>query len=283
MRATPVNCSAHHDLLTIYRAMVLARQIDDFEQQVTHRGEAAFQLSGAGHESSAALAPHLQPDDWLHCHYRDKALLVARGVSPKQFFDNLYCKHDSSSRGRQMSAFFSDPSLHVLSMVTPTGNNALQAVGVAHAVKYRANRPLVLCGVGDGTTQQGEFLEALAEAARSHLPVLFVIEDNQWAISTSTRGRTFYSAGDQPPAEFHGIPLHYVDGRDPVAAYKSYGTVVGLMREDRRPAILVLEVERLASHTNADDQTIYRSQSDIDKATERGDPLRNLRVTLVEP
>src|SRR5690606_8245278 len=118
-------------------------------------------------------------------------LLVARGLPIEQFFANLYCKRESSSGGRRMSAFFSDPQLHILSMVTPTGNNALQSVGVAQAVKHRANRPIVLCAVGDGTTQQGEFLEGLAEAAREELPVMFVIEDNHWAISTATTGRTF--------------------------------------------------------------------------------------------
>src|SRR5439155_21597403 len=129
-----------------------------------------------------------------HCHYRDKALLVARGVTPRSFFDSLLCKQNSHSRGRQMSAHMCDARLNVLSIVGPVGNSALQAVGVAAAVKDRAFRPLVLCSVGDGATQQGEFLEACGEAARAKLPVLFFIEDNHWAISTSTAGKTFYSS-----------------------------------------------------------------------------------------
>src|SRR5262249_32964510 len=132
-------------------------------------------------------------DDWLHCHYRQKALLVARGVHPKTFFSILFCKDESPSRGRQMSGFFSDPRLNVLSMVTPTANNGVQSVGVAAAIKSKSSRPIVMCGVGDGSTQQGEFLEAIGEAVRSHLPVLFFVEDNRWAISTTTAGKTFYS------------------------------------------------------------------------------------------
>jgi len=180
-------------LLDLYRVMLTARQIDLAEQQLSQRGEAFFHLSGAGHESTAALADHLSKDDWLHCHYRSRALLIARGVTPRKFFDNTLGKDASTDRGRRMGAFFSDPKLKILSMVTPVGNNALQAVGVAAAVRERQNAPIVLCGLGDGTTQQGEFLEACAEAARDELPVLFMIEDNGLAISTRTDGRTFYS------------------------------------------------------------------------------------------
>ena len=117
-------------LLPIYRQMLTAREIDKISREITQRGEAFFHLSGAGHEASVALAPHLTDDDWLHCHYRDKALLLARGLSVRSFFDSMLCNDRSSSRGRRMSAFFSDPKLKILSMVTPTGNNALQAVGV---------------------------------------------------------------------------------------------------------------------------------------------------------
>src|SRR5687768_644028 len=159
-------------LLALYRAMFTARQIDKVEQELTSRGEAFFHVSGAGHEASAALSLHLTPDDWLHCHYRDKALLVARGLSPRSFFESLLCKHNSHSRGRQMSAHMCDVRLKVLSIVGPVGNSALQAVGVAAAVKDRAFKPIVLCSVGDGTTQEGEFLEACGEASRGRLPVL---------------------------------------------------------------------------------------------------------------
>ena len=144
------------NLLSIYRVMYMARQIDRVSREITKRGEAFFHLSGAGHEGSIAIAPHLSPDDWLHCHYRDKALLLARGITPRHFFDSMRCSGGAQSRGRRMSAFFSDRRLRILSMVTPTGNNALQAVGVAAAVKEEASNPIVYCGIGDGTTQQGE-------------------------------------------------------------------------------------------------------------------------------
>ena len=193
--------------------MVTARWIDRVEMELVHRGEAFFHVGGAGHEASAALACHLGPEDWLHLHYRDKALMLARGMTPADFFHGLVCTRDSHSSGRQMSAHLSAPGLHVLSMVGPVGNNALQAVGVAREIQSNPalrngprGRAMVVCAMGDGTTQQGEVLEAIAEAGRSSLPVLFLIEDNGLAISTRTEGRTFYAADGRDADSFMGIP-----------------------------------------------------------------------------
>ncbi len=150
-----------------------------------------------------------------------------------------------------MSAFFSDPKLKILSMVTPVGNNALQAVGVAEAIRQQESRPLVLCGIGDGTTQQGEFHEACNEAARRHLPVLLLVENNRWAISTPTSGQTFFDTGQGASAvdQHLGIPLYRVDGRDVLAARERFAEVVARIRQDRGPVLVVLDVERLTSHT----------------------------------
>ena len=269
-------------LLSLYRFLVQARYIDHVEKELTNRGEAFFHLSGAGHEAMAALAPHLTADDWLHCHYRDRALLLARGVSARSCFDNLFCNDRAAGRGRRMSPFMSDPALHILSMVTPTANNALQAVGVAAAVKSRPGKPIVYCGVGDGTTQQGEFLEAIAEAVREELPVLFVIQDNQWAISTPTVGRTFFSLPNGPGETFYGLPIHQVDGRDGETAFHAFSAIVTQVRETRGPAVVIFRVERLASHTNADDQTIYRTAEDLARAEQESDPIRIAEAKLLK-
>lgn len=270
----------NQQILRLYRAMRTARRIDELEQELTSRGEAFFHVAGAGHEAAAALGLHLMDDDWLHCHYRDKALMLLRGVSPRAFFDALYCKDQSHSRGRQMSAHMSDPRLRIMSIVGPVGNSALQAVGVAQAILHQPSRPLVLCSVGDGTTQQGEFLEACGEAVRGRLPVLFLVEDNRWSISTNTTGKTFYSLPNREPREFYGMPIHRIDGRDAVAVYEALGPIVEGMRRHREPALVVLEVERLTNHTNADDQTAYRDREEIRRAAQTGDPLRRLEAQL---
>jgi len=262
--------------------MVSARRVDQLEQEITNRGEAFFTLFSGGHEASAALAPHLTEDDWLHCHYRDNALLLARGLPLRAFFDNLYCKDNSSSRGRQMYGFMSDPELHLLSMAVPVANNALQAVGVAAAVRDQATAPIVYCGVGDGTTQQGEFLEACAEAVRRCLPVLFVVQNNRYAISTKTEGRTFYSLPDGPADRLFGMSIRFADGRHVNRVYDLFGQVVAEMRRQRGPALVVLDMERLGSHTNADDHSIYRDADDIARGRQTGDPIPIFERWLLE-
>ena len=272
----------HPTLFKIYRAMLAARQIDHVSQKIIQSGEAFFHLSGAGHEASVALSPHLVGDDWLHCHYRDKALLLARGLSIRSFFDAMLCNDASDSRGRRMSAFFSDRELKILSMVTPTGNGALQSVGVAAAVKQQTSNPIVMCGFGDGTAQQGEVLEAIGEASRDCLPVLFMIQDNRWAISTSTQGKTFFSLPEGKADSFCGVPIRHVDGRDAVASMEQFGDIVTQMRESRKPQIVIFEVERLDSHTNADDQTIYRTETELSQSAQSGDPILRLETQLID-
>jgi len=268
--------------LSVYESILKSREVDLLEQDYTQRGEAFFHVSGSGHENIAFLNPHLIADDYLHCHYRDKSLMIARGVTVKQFFLSLFCKDQSHSRGRQMSAHLSDPSKKVLSLVGPVGNNALQAVGVASVIKPQETKPLVLCAVGEGTSQQGEVLEAIAHAVRETLPVLFVIEDNNWAISTKTGGKTFYNTPEGDATEFYGIPIVRVDGRDAELTYETFGRVVKQIREDRRPAIVVFQVKRLNSHTNADDQRTYRTGEEIEETRKKDDPIPKLRQWLLD-
>ncbi len=269
-------------LLALYRAMVTARQIDKLELELTSRGEAFFQVSGTGHEGTAILASLLHDEDWLLCHYRDKALMVARGLSPRVFFDGLYNKQESQTRGRQMCAHaFSDRKLKIMSAPVPVGNAALQTVGVASVIKPHSTCPLVLNSIGDGATQEGEFLEACAEAVRAQLPILFLIQDNHLAISTPTRGQTFYSRPDGDADSFYGMPITRIDGRHVVTAWQQMRAVVNTIRQQRGPQIVLFDVERLASHTNADDETIYRDAEEIRRAGETGDPIRNLEEYML--
>jgi 2-oxoisovalerate dehydrogenase E1 component len=268
--------------LSMYRVIYLARLMDRSEVDFVNRGDAFFHVSSAGHEAVAVLARHLIPEDLLHCHYRDKALMLARGVPLVQFFHSVLCNAAAHSAGRQMSAHLCDRGRNVLSIVGPVGNQALQAVGVAAEIMGRAGEPIVVCSMGDGTSQQGEVLEAIAEAVRWGLPVLFVVHDNRYSISTRTGGMTFFSLPDGKPDSFYGLPLRRVNGRDAMKADETFGVVVAQMRRDRKPAIVVMEVERLSDHTNADDETVYRSAEEIAAARASGDPIVILRRKLIE-
>ncbi|MBU0678404.1 MAG: beta-ketoacyl-ACP synthase 3 [Verrucomicrobia bacterium] len=268
--------------LGLYRHMLTARKVDEVEEALAQRGEAFFFIPGSGHEAMAALEPHLTAEDWLHCHYRDKALALARGMTVESMFYALLGRAESNSAGRRMPGFPSDPELHLLNTPTLVGNSALQAVGVAMAVKNRKGNPVVLCSVGDGTTQQGEYLEAVGEAVRSNLPVLFVVEDNRYALSTLTGQNTFYSMPSGEADEFYGLKIHCIDGTDTVNTYEALGGLVAGMRKDRGPRLVIFKSERLSSHTNADDQTVYRSAKDIDDAMRNRDPIRILEKRLVQ-
>lgn len=266
-------------MLRIHRAMFLAREVDRVEQQLVKQGLAHFHVSGAGHESTALVADYLGPADWLHLHYRDKALLLARGMPIVEFFRSSLASGPSHSAGRQMSAHLQVRELNVMSMVGPVGNNALPAVGAAQAVRDRPEAPVVLCCVGDGTTQQGEFLEAVAEAVRTHAPVVFLIEDNRYAISTRTPGNTVFDLPQGPASELFGIPIARVNGADLAATRNAFETAVGRTRHERTPTIVVLDLERLSDHTNADDQDIYRTPEEIADGRSR-DPLEAIRQSL---
>ena len=268
-------------LLEIYRSMIASRYTDEFQSAVAKRGEVFFYIPSAGHEAAAMLSAHLTDADWLHLHYRDRALAYARGVSFETVFHGLFSKAESNSAGRRMPAFPCDPSLNILSTPTLVGANVLQAVGVASSIKNDEGNPFVLVSIGDGATQQGDFYEAVAEAVRSNLPVLFLIEDNRFALSTETKGNTFYSLPHGDSNMFYGLPLRRVDGSDPLAACDTFGDAVSRIRSTRGPQIVLFSVERLESHTNADDQSIYRSEAELQHAKENADPCARLRDGLL--
>ncbi|MBM4000249.1 MAG: transketolase [Planctomycetes bacterium] len=266
----------------VYRSMAVARRVDEIEQEMVRRGEGYFHVSAAGHEGSAMLAPFLRPGDWLLPHYRDKALMLARGFPARGFLDAVLCNDGSASKGRQISAHLSDPDRRIVSMAGPVGNATLHAAGIAAVVKASEPGMIVVCCLGDGTTQEGEVYEAIAETARENLPVLFVIEDNRWAISTHTAGRTFYRHRGGWSSEFHGIPIDRMDGRLPEQTLDVFERLVAAVRSGNGPRLVVMDVERLASHTNADDQRMYRDEGEIRRAAATGDPFQNYRSWLLE-
>ncbi len=276
-KATEQNANA------ILHAMVTARLLDELEHEYTARGEAFFHVSGAGHEGVAALEPHLRSEDYIHAHYRDKALLVARGLTPYDYFLALFDKDASSSKGRQLNAHVIVKKHKVLSIAGPVANNAPQSAGISAELKARAtsgNYPISVCAVGEGTTHEGEFLEALTLSIINKLPVLFLIEDNKFAISTPTEGKTFYRVGDKDLDSFMDVPITRIDGRKPHEAYEAFAEVTADMRKNGNARIVVFSVDRLASHSNADDQKIYRSIEEIRHLEDTADPIINYIMHL---
>lgn len=276
--------------------MQMSREVDRVEMELVNRGEGFFHVGGAGHESVVALHLHLTAEDWLHPHYRDKSLLLARGLPPDEFFHGLLATEGSASQGRQMCAHLSSPALNILTMAGPVGNSSLQSVGVAHELMARRARlsihrngagthggkpsmPIVFCALGDSASQQGEFLEGVAEAVRAKLPVLFLIEDNGYGISTRTAGNTCYHLPSGPQSTFYGLPVHRMDGRDVMACVAAFEPIVREVRSGS-PALVVMEVERLTHHTNADDERVYRDTEEMQRVRREADPVARLRDRL---
>ena len=273
--------NAFTDFLSLWKYMVMAREVDILERAYCRRGEAFFTIGGEGHEGTVALAPFLTNDDWLHPHYRDKALLLARGLPLDAFFYSLFAKQKSQFCGQQLPDFFCDPRNHILSMCIPVANNCLQAVGAASVLKEKG-AGLVYCSVGDGGTQQGEFYEAISQAVRLHLPVLFLIQDNHYALSSKTKGKTIFSLPTGLNTEFLGLSLRNINGQDVISASTEFDLMVKGIRKGGGPAIAVIHCERLCDHSNADDHRIYRSAEEIKKIESEGDPIHNLKNKLLK-
>src|SRR5579883_1816474 len=173
--------------LELLRLMSLAREGDRREGILLRQNKGWFQVSGTGHEPLAALVYAMRPDDYLFPYYRDRAMVMARGVSTYELALAYHAKRDSSSGGRQMPGHFSDRTRNIFSVATPTASQCIPAAGAAWAFKMAGSDQVVLTSVGDAASRQGEFYEAVAFALQERLPVIFVIEDNHYGISTPTQ------------------------------------------------------------------------------------------------
>ncbi len=247
--------------------MVLAREGDLRENLLVRQGKASFQLSGAGHEAVAALAPHLRADDLLFPAYRDRALMHSRGMTIDEMARDFFARADSSSAGRNLPGHFSSRRLNVFSITSPVGAQCLPAVGAAWAFQMEGRPSVAMCHIGDASTRQGEFFEAVAQAVADRLPVVFVVEDNGYGISTPTLGKTALALGMLPPST-----VVRVNGRDAGEVFTLGGAAIRRARAGEGPTILWLELDRLGNHTNADDHRTYRSVAEIEALTQ-GDPL----------
>ncbi len=274
------------DLIHAFRLMQTSRRVDDREIVLKRQNRIFFQISGAGHEAiqtAAGLA--LKPGfDWFFPYYRDRALALALGVTPGQMFlQAVGAADDPASGGRQMPSHWSDRAKNIVTGSSPTGSHYVQAIGTAESFKFLhpGEGRLVLASTGEGATSEGEFWESLNAACLGRLPVLYLIQDNGYAISTPVEYQTPGGSISALLTGFKDLLTIEVDGTDFVASYKAMRMAAAYCREGHGPALVHAHCVRPYSHSLSDDERHYKAESEIALEAER-DPLVTFPRFLLE-
>ena len=296
-RRSPASRLDKTELLEIYRLMLLSRRLDDKEIQLKRQNKIFFQISGAGHEAVLVAAGKvLKPGyDWFYPYYRDRALCLTLGMTPTEMLlSAVAAADDPNSGGRQMPSHWGHKELNITSSSSPTGTQFLNAVGCAEAW-YRCNLieeipnraqmvgrdEVTLCTAGDGATSEGEFWEALNTACNLRLPVVFLIEDNKYAISTPVEVQTPGGSISKLVAGFPNLYVEEVDGCDPLESFDALARAVAYCRSRKGPALVHAHVIRPYSHSLSDDEAMYKPPHERDQEAQH-DPLVTFPARLIE-
>jgi 2-oxoisovalerate dehydrogenase E1 component len=283
------------DLLRAYRTMLLSRRIDDKEIQLKNQSLIFFQISGAGHEAVlAAAGMHLRPGyDWFYPYYRDRALCLTLGMtSLEMLLAAVGAEADPNSGGRQMPSHWGHKKLNIPSQGSPTGTQCLHAVGAGEAgmiyerVTTIADRnerfhsdEITYLSIGEGATSEGEFWESLNTACTRCVPVLYLVEDNGYAISVPVEVQTPGGDVSRLVEAYPNLKVMRCDGTDFIDSYRTLGEAAAYVRRERKPAFVHAKVIRPYSHSLSDDERLYKTP-DERKAEALRDPLTKMRAFL---
>ena len=256
--------------------MLESRLGDLREESLNRQGKGHFHVSGRGHEGLAAVGVQLRGGDYIAPYYRDRGLCLGRGMTTRYMALEYFAKRDSTSRGRMMPSHYCSRELNIVSVPTPTGSQLVPACGIAWGLQLDQKDGVVVTSIGDAATRQGDFYEAISIAQEKKLPLLLIVEDNAYGISTPTRNMNPLALQVVNPSQWQ-----VVDGADPLAVHAATQEAIARIRVGEGPAFLWVKVERLSSHTSSDDHTLYRSKEDI-AALEQRDPIRALKSRMIK-
>ncbi len=264
------------DKLRLLTTMLESRHADLREQNLNRQGKGHFHVSGMGHEALAVVSMQMEPGDYIVSYYRDRGLVLGRGMTTRQLGLEYFAKRNTGSGGRQMPSHYSNADLHIWSVPTPTGSQLLPACGIAWGIQLDGKKNLVVTTVGDAATRQGDFFEAICFAKEKKLPLLFLVEDNAYGISMPTRKTNPLALNVLEPENWRRI-----DGQNVQQVYDSTAEAFDKIRAGGGPFFFWIKMERLSSHTSSDDQKLYRSEDEL-RRLERFDPLRCWKDQLIK-
>ena len=264
------------DKLRLLTTMLESRHADLREQNLNRQGKGHFHVSGMGHEALAAVSIQTEPDDYIVPYYRDRGLILGRGMTTRQLGLEYFAKRNTGSGGRQMPSHYSNADLHIWSVPTPTGSQLLPACGIAWGIELDGKRNLVVTTVGDAATRQGDFFEAVCFAKEKRLPLLLLVEDNAYGISMPTRKTNPLALNVLESDNWRQI-----EGQNVQQVYEATAEAFEKIRGGGGPFFFWVTMERLSSHTSSDDQKLYRSDEEL-RVLDKFDPLKCWKDRLIE-
>ncbi|MEX1037483.1 MAG: thiamine pyrophosphate-dependent enzyme [Acidimicrobiia bacterium] len=273
---------SNDQVIEMYRLMLMARRVDDRMWALQRQGRADFVLGASGHEAIQVGSVFAldREKDWILPYYRDMGVALAWGFTPEEIFYGVFAKKaDPMSGGRQLPSHWSDPDRRVLTQSSVIGPQFPHAAGIAHAAKIRGTGAVCVVYGGEGSTSEGDWHEAMNWAGIHNLPLIFVIENNQYAISVPTEEEVAGKIANR--AQGYGFPGHAINGNDPFEVVATMQTAVARARSGDGPTLIEAETYRYYAHTSDDNDTLYRTREEVE-TWRKEDPLQALKLYLIE-
>ncbi len=262
--------------LALLRTILISRHADLREQSLMRQGRGWFHVPAMGHEATAAAALHVRANDYCFPMYRDRAFVLSRGLTARDLARDFFAKRTSSSGGRQLPGHFSDRQRNIWSHPSPSGAHMLPACGAAWNLKRAGGDDIVVAHIGDASSRQGDFYETVCIASEHRLPILIMVADNGYGISTPTSETNALAL-----KVFNEHQWTRINGRDIQQFHRQYGELVDQVRQGDGPAFVWAEFDRMGSHTNNDDHRQYRSSDELAQIVAR-DPLELFKRQIID-